>query len=260
MTDRAAEFSLLADRLDAAACARTALSPLTDSCRLDLGDAYAIQSQLVARRVARGERVVGLKMGFTSEAMRRQMGVEQPNCGWLTDAMALEPGEALDLSTLIHPRVEPEVALRLGRDLGWPAEAAQVAAAVDAWAPALEIVDSRFHAYRFRGEDNTADNSSAAAFVVGDWRQWPADLSGLRIRLLLDGLVVEEGGAEAVMGHPLNSLGEAARMAAGLGRPLQAGMIVLTGGVTSAHPIAEVERIEARFGADAGVSLAVNSA
>ena len=260
MTDRAAEISLLAERLDAAALARTAMSPLTDSYPLDLDDAYAVQARLVGRRLSRGERVVGLKMGFTSEAMRRQMGVEQPNCGWLTDAMAVRPGAALDLSTLIHPRVEPEVALRLGRDLGWPSDPAQVEAAVDGWAPALEIVDSRFHAYRFRGEDNTADNSSAAAFVLGAWRDWPADLAGLRIRLLLDGDLVEEGGAEAVMGHPLNSLREAARMAAAIGRPLQAGMIVLTGGVTSAHRIADVERVEAQFGADAAVAVAVRRA
>jgi len=260
MIGAALDNRVLADRLDAAARTRAPVPPLTDSYALDLTRAYAVQAQLVARRLERGERIVGLKMGFTSQAMRRQMAVDRPNCGWLTDAMAAPAGSTIELTAFIHPRVEPEVALLLGRDLVWPAGKDDVEAAVDACAPALEVVDSRFHAYRFRLEDNTADNSSAAAFVVGEWRPWPVGLGRLSVRLLMNGAAVEEGATDAVLGHPLNSLREAARLATELGRPLRKGMIVLTGGVTSAHPLEDAEQVRAEMDALGSVVAYVNKA
>jgi len=56
---------------------------------LPLADAYRVQDQVTALRLAAGERVAGWKLGYTSAVMRAQMGVEAPNFGPLTDAMLL---------------------------------------------------------------------------------------------------------------------------------------------------------------------------
>jgi len=229
------DLDLRSELLDHAARARVSLSPLAERHGLTLADAYAIQGRVVARRVARGARIVGLKMGFTSEAMRRQMNVSEPNIGWLTSDMALASGE-LTVGDFIHPRLEPEVAVVLGRDLETD-DPVRVVEAVEAFAPAIEVVDSRFHDYKFQGLDNVADNSSSAAFVLGPWRKPAIDVGALMVRLAIGGSLMEAGESSAVMGHPLKALGEGARIAAGLGRPLKAGMIVLTGGVTRAYPI-----------------------
>jgi len=238
------DVELLSGLVDAAARAGVTLSPFADRHLVKLKTAYEIQHAVLARRLARGEQVAGLKMGYINGVMSGQ--VEQPNCGWLTDAMHLRDG-ILDRRRLIHPRVEPEVAIRIGRDLAGPVDRATLLEAVDAVAPAIEVVDSRFHDYRYSFADNTADNSSAAAFVVGAWRPWPQEVGGLTVRLSVDGSPFDTASSDVILGHPLRSLEAAARLTAELGRPLRAGMIVLTGGITASHTIVGGERIEAAF-------------
>ncbi len=247
-----ADIADIADILDGAARLGVSLSPLAQRHGLSLADAYAAQKELVARRLSRGEVVVGLKMGFTSEAMRRQMGVDRPNIGWLTSGMTLT--DALPAKIFIHPRIEPEVAVLLGRDLDGSETVEQIAAGVAGYAPAIEVVDSRFHDYRFHWLDNVADNSSAAGYCVGPWKQG-CDVAAIKARLCLDGGQVDEGESSAVMGHPLAALAEGARIAASLGQRLQAGMVILTGGITRAHPIAPGQKATAEFDGLGSVSL-----
>jgi len=251
-----ADIQLIAELLDGAARVGVSISPLAERQRLTLADAYAIQAQVVGRRIVRGEAICGLKMGFTSEAMRRQMGVREPNIGWLTTDMKARDGR-LSARAFIHPRVEPEVAILLGRDPVWPSGADELRACVAAVAPALEVVDSRFHDYRFHWLDNIADNSSSAAYALGSWSDGGGDVGGLPARLTIDGALVEQGDTAAALGHPLNALAEGARIAAGLGLTLKAGMVVLTGGVTSAHPIRAGQIVEADFAGLGCVSLDV---
>jgi hypothetical protein len=78
----------------------------------DLATAHAIQRALLGLRLAAAERVVGWKLGYTSEVMRRQMGIDRPNIGPLTDRMLLGSGDAVH-ERLVQPRVEPEIGLRL---------------------------------------------------------------------------------------------------------------------------------------------------
>lgn len=241
-----ADVVAMAERLDKAALGAIPIDPLTATTMLDEPTAYAVQAALVERRLARGERVVGLKMGFTSAAMRRQMGVDEPNCGWLTDAMFIADGALLPLEGRIHPRIEPEVAFRLGRDVPAGESVAAIADAVAEAAPALEVVDSRFREYRFTLFDNTADNSSASGVVLGQW-QAIADAGRLAVSLAMNGSVVHSGRTSDVMGGPLHSLALAARMAAALGRPLREGMIVLTGGVTPAVALTPGAEVAAVF-------------
>lgn len=215
--------------------------PLSDDVPLTLDDAYAVQREVTALRTARGERVVGWKLGYTSQAMRAQMGIAEPNLGPLTDAMMLTApgGGAVGVvpPTALQPRVEPEIAVRLGRPLAPGCTVDDVTAAVDgAWA-ALEVVDSVWAGYRFRLEDNTADGSSAAWVVLGD--AVPTDdLPGLAVRLLVDGEEVATATGAAAGGHPLAGVAWLAAQAVHrYGRPLAAGDVVITGGLTAAHPL-----------------------
>jgi 2-keto-4-pentenoate hydratase len=216
---------------------------------LDEADAYAIQAATLRRRAAP---VVGFKLGYTSAAMRAQMGIAQPNYGVLTEQHRLAVGgAAIDSAKLIHPRVEPEIALRLGRELsGSGHDRASVSRHLDAVFPALEIVDTRYPAYRFKLVDNIADNSSSAGFVLGEPLAWhdELDLATLPVSLLLDGTLVGEGRGADAMGDPLLALAWLAGFLAQQGRTVPAGAIVLTGGLTRAPEARAGSCFEARFG------------
>lgn len=199
-----------------------------------MSEAYAVQR---ANLGALGDRPVGYKLGFTSRAMREQMNVPAPNYGVLTEGMR-SAGSA-ESGALIHPRVEPEIALLTGAPLGADASPEDVRAALRLVYPALEVVDSRFAGYRFRLEDNTADNSSAAGFVLGEplAPDLVPDLAAVRVTLLRDGETVDSGAGADALGGPLAALGWLARELGRVeGRPLEAGSLVLTGGLTRAHP------------------------
>jgi 2-oxo-3-hexenedioate decarboxylase len=234
----------LAAMLDDAQRKATSIAPLTERHALALTDSYAIQRHVVARRLARDERVVGVKMGFTSAAMRQQMNIDHANWGRLTDRMAVDPEEMLDLTRFIHPRAEPEVVFRLNRDLVPPFGLDEVRTAIDAVAAAIEVVDTRYHEYRFKLEDNTADNSSAAAYAIGAWVDFSGDCARLPVTMSIDGVKVTEGSTADVLGDPVLSLAEAARLAAEDGQPLLRGWIVLTGGATASIPLRRGNLVE----------------
>ena len=165
------------------------------SAPLTLDDAYAVQRAGIERRVARGDTVVGLKLGFTSRAKAEQMGVSDVIAGVLTASMQLRDGARVDPTGLIHPRVEPEIAFRFGTSVDPTAAACDPVGAIVEVAPALEIIDSRYENFRFSLADVVADNTSAAAFVVGSWRPLPAvraslDLTDLAVTLSADGAVL----------------------------------------------------------------------
>jgi 2-oxo-3-hexenedioate decarboxylase len=204
----------------------------------DLAAAYRIQHELVGHRIARGERLVGCKLGFTSKAKMAQMGVSEIIVGQLTDAMQVPDGADVDLARFIHPRIEPEVAFRLGRDVD-----GDIADCVDLVAPALEIIDSRYRDFRFSLPDVIADNTSASAFVVGDWQPVP-DVADLAVRLVVDGTGAENGSTAAILGHPLRALTELVDLAARYGIALRAGDVILAGAATAAVPFG-ANRVEA---------------
>lgn len=162
-----ADIGALAERLDTAAHAAAATPQLEAPITLD--EAYAVQRASVARRMARGETRIGIKMGFTSRAKMVQMGVSDLIWGRLTSGMLVDDGGSVALSRYVHPRVEPEIAFLIGRPLAGRVTAAQALACVEAVAPALEIIDSRYQDFRFSLTDVVADNSSSSGFVVGPW-------------------------------------------------------------------------------------------
>lgn len=229
------DLASLAERLDGAAHAATATPQLEEA--LTLEQAYAIQHLSIQRRLQRGERRIGIKMGFTSRAKMVQMGVSDMIWGRLTSGMLVEDGGSIRLRDYVHPRVEPEVAFLIGRPLSGRVTAPQALAAVDAVAPALEIIDSRYQDFRFSLTDVVADNSSSSGFVVGPWHAAATDLDNLGLVMAFDGRPQAFGSTAAILGHPLRSLVAAARVVAEAGETLQPGDIVLAGGATAASAL-----------------------
>lgn len=232
------DLGKMAEIVDDAARLATEIPQLTTLQDLSVDDAYAIQALSLARRYARGERRVGMKMGLTSRAKMAQVGVDEMVWGRLTDAMQVEEGGSITLSRYVHPRVEPEVAFLLKAPLSGRVSMTQAMAAVEAVAPAMEIIDSRYKDFKFVLADVVADNSSSSGFIVGPWCKPDLDVGNLGLVMSVDGRPVQVGSTAAILGHPLRSLVAAARLVAQWGERLEAGWIVLAGGATAAHPLA----------------------
>lgn len=217
---------------------------------LDLATAYEAQDALLHLRLARGERVIGVKLGVTSRAKQKQVNIDTPNVAWLTDAMRLPAGEPVIVDEYIHPRAEPEIAFLLGRDLAGPGIGPEQAlAAVDAVYGAFEIIDSRFAGYQFTMNDVTADNASSGKFVMGS-----VPVSPFGLDLALEAVVVESGGevidsatGAAVYGNPAEALAFAANQMGERGHALKAGWLVLTGGMTDAVPLKPGMSVSSQF-------------
>ncbi|MFW0794468.1 fumarylacetoacetate hydrolase family protein [Gordonia sp. CPCC 205515] len=229
-----ADITALADVLDSALVSVTDTPSLADTATFDLDDAYAVQAELIERRQARGERIIGIKMGFTSKAKMAQMGVAEVIVGRLTDAMQVDDGGSVDLARFIHPRIEPEVAYRVGEHVDLDDPDFDLTTAVDAVAPAMEIIDSRYRDFRFTHEDVVADNTSAAGFVVGKWQPLQA-VPDAAVRITVGGQEVT-GTTAAILGDPIEAVREAQRMAIKRGLPVRPGDVILAGAATAALP------------------------
>lgn len=241
----------LAKRLLRAEAERTALAPLTDTHPdLDIDLAYRIQDEALSQRIERGENIVGVKLGLTSPAKQRQMGVSAPLTAWLTDAMVLPAGVPVPHDRLIHPRVEPEITFVMGRRLSGPGiTAATAMAAVDQVYASLEIIDSRYLDFRFTLPDVIADNASSAYYATGPMGTSPAtlDLSLEACLLEVDGRLAATGVGASVQGHPAEALAMAANSLALRGHAIEAGWIVMTGGMTDAVAAPAGSSIAAQF-------------
>jgi len=208
--------------------------------------AYAIQALVVADRLARGERRAGWKLGYTSAAMRAQMGIDTPNTGPLTDAMLLADGAMLP-DTMIHPRVEPEVALVMAVDVRAPVPADGIVECVADVRASLEVVDSVWEDYRFTWAMNTADGSSAAYAVIGPTLD-ATELPAMGVTLTRNGIDAGGGSPADAMGGPFMALAWLAEELIGRGEFLSAGDVVLTGGLTRAVEIAPGDVVTGAFG------------
>ena len=232
-----ADINKLAKTVDDAARNAKAIKQLSESTPITVEEGYAIQSAAFSRRLARGETQIGMKMGFTSRAKMIQMGLSDMVWGRLSNQMLIEDGDEIDLKNYVHPRIEPELAFLLKRPLEGPVTAAQAMAAVEAVAPAMELIDSRYRNFKFSLADVVADNSSSSGFVLGAWQGPPKDLTNLGMVLEFNGRPVQIGSSAAILGHPLRSLAAASRLSSEAGEPLQAGWIVMAGGATAAEAL-----------------------
>ncbi len=210
---------------------------------LSVEDAYEIQRLSFARRLQRGEKRIGIKMGLTSRAKMIQVNVDEVIWGRLSDAMLLEEGGSLSLSRYVHPRIEPEIVFLLKKPLAGRVTALQALAAVEAIAPAMEVIDSRYENFKFSLADVIADNSSSSGIVVGPWARPDQDFSNLGMVMAVNGRPVQIGSSAAILGNPIRSLVSAADMVARAGETLEPGEIVMAGGATAAHAMSKGEHI-----------------
>ncbi|GLZ03779.1 2-keto-4-pentenoate hydratase [Actinomadura sp. NBRC 104412] len=238
-----------ASLLDAYA-SRVPIRPLTETePELSLDAAYAIQRAQVERWVADGAVIKGHKVGLTSAAMQRQLGVDQPDYGHLLDTMFHTDGAPIDTGRFLQPRIEPEIAFVLGRDLRGPVSAADAVAAVDFVLPALEIIDSRIADWRITLPDTVADNASSGGLVLGTTPVRPEGLDLALTGCLLhrNGELVQTGAGGAVLGSPLNALIWLANVLGPMGVTLEAGHVVLPGSITAAIPVTAGDTVVASF-------------
>ncbi|MEI6372565.1 MAG: fumarylacetoacetate hydrolase family protein [Actinomycetes bacterium] len=202
--------------------------------RLPVADAYAVQDVVVAQ-LRQGEERVGWKLGYTSDAMRRQMGIDEPNLGPLFESMMLS-NDAVVSAGVVQPKAEPEIAAIIGPE-----------GQVLQWRAAIEVVDSVWEGYAFDWALNTADGSSAALVVLGDVVS--ADgLARLPVSLARNGSIVQHGWSRNAMGDPAVALTWLSERLAERGDQLREGDVVITGGLTAAVAFEPGDVIEAAVG------------
>jgi 2-oxo-3-hexenedioate decarboxylase len=241
----------IAEQLAAAERDRRAIKPFTDAHPdLDVETAYRAQEAFVASKLAAGERLVGAKLGLTSKVKQREMGVDQPLYGLVTSSMLAPFGEPLDTTAFIHPRVEPEIAFLLGRDVPAPATVTSVLAATEAVFAAVDVLDSRYENFRFRLPDVIADNASAGAFLLGPRSRSASEVVDLRLLgcvLRVGGEVVATAAGAGTMGHPAAAVAWLANRLAERDEVLRAGWLVFSGGLTAPVPITPGVVVTAEF-------------
>jgi len=208
-----------ASALHRAERSRVPIAPLSETYpSLTPVHSYAIQSAWLDLLRKEGAQVVGHKIGLTNKAMQEQLGVDEPDYGFILDTMVVPSGRALPRSAFLLPRIEPEVAFWLGEELQGPGVTAeQFLAATEGVSAALELVDSRIENWRIKLVDTIADNASSARLIVSQQRISPQefDLAAEAVDLFCDGERVGAGTGAAVLGHPaiaaawlVNKLGE----------------------------------------------------
>ena len=231
-----------ADRLLEAARTGVPCAPVRDLIGADdVAAAYAVQERLTAARLADGARVIGRKIGLTSEAVQRQLGVDQPDFGVLFDDMLHVGGDELPAGAVLQPRAEAEIAFVLEHDLAdGPLDGAQVRAATAYVVPAIEVCGSRIAGWDISFGDTVADNASSGAFVLGPQRVplGDRDLRAVAMRMTVDRDEVSTGAGAACLGDPVEAVVWLARRARDLGAPLRSGQVVLSGALGPMRPIA----------------------
>jgi 2-keto-4-pentenoate hydratase len=221
---------------------RTPIAPPSVSCPgLTLDAAYAIQTINIDQRIHNGERIVGHKIGLTSPAMQRQLGVDQPDFGVVTDRLVIPSGGELSSAELISPRLEAEFAFVIGADLPVNPSEEQLREAISSVALSIEVIDSRVADWKVSLVDTVADNASCARIVVGPPQ--PAD-AGLLVEIVKTALVLRAGEeevsvglGEAVLGDPVRALSWLAAAIGRYGQAFRADDVILAGAVAAAVPL-----------------------
>ncbi len=248
-------ISAAVERLARAQETRVPCAPVRDLIGTDdLAAAYAVQQGLVQARLAAGVTVVGRKIGATSEAVQRQLGVDQPDFGYLLSDMDVSDGvdgDPISMRTLLQPRVEAEVAFVLASDIDPDDESditlEAVRAAVDVALPALEIVDSRIADWKIGFTDTVADNASSGLYVVGREGRKLDDFEprDVTMALTINDEERSAGTGAACLGDPLEALRWLAVQAWRFGDPLRAGHLILSGALGPFVPFAPGDRVAA---------------
>lgn len=247
-----------ADRLITAFEERKPCAPVRDLIGpSDMATAYDVQQIVTANRLAGGVTIIGRKIGLTSKAIQQQVGVDQPDFGFLFSDMGVADGESTPMETLLQPRVEAEIAFVLGSDLDGEITDETVRAAIAHAVMSLEIVDSRVANWDIALADTVADNASSGTYVLGS-RKLSLDEFEPRETLMemqIDGEVVSTGNGAACLDDPLAAVAWLARTAQDFGEPLRAGQLVLSGALGPMVPVTAGNRVVATLTTTDGAPL-----
>ncbi|HLZ60314.1 MAG TPA: fumarylacetoacetate hydrolase family protein [Ktedonosporobacter sp.] len=211
---------------------------------------YAIQSAWLALKEAEGGQVIGRKIGLTSQAMQQQLGVDQPDYGFLLKTMVVQPGSTIQRGELIQPRIEPEIAFWLSEDLRGPGiTVEQVQRATRGVSASFELVDSRVANWRIKLVDTIADNASSARVIASERvvALDGLDLAAVTVTMKRNGETVGHGTGAAVLGHPAAAVAWLANKLAEFDVALQAGQLILPGAMCAAVTVEAGDTFEASF-------------
>jgi len=229
---------------------------------IGMDDAYAIQDQMVAAKVAAGDPVLGWKIGLTSRAMQQALNIDIPDSGVLTRSMLFDTGATIPAGRFIQPRIEAEIAFVMKSDIGGADVSREdVLAATDYVAPSFEILDTRIlRTDPATGQtrkvfDTIADNAANAGVVLGQQRQTPDNLRWVGAIVSVNGTVEETGLGAGVLNDPVESVVWLARRMAIYGNSIRAGQVILSGSFIRPIECPPGTGIQADFGAFGSVSL-----
>jgi 2-keto-4-pentenoate hydratase len=221
------------------AAARRNRAPLAalppDLAPQDLAEGYRIQRALHDLLLPQAGAMAGYKIGCTSAVMQQYLDIPHPCSGGVFENGVHDSGARLNASDYVRVGVECEIAVRLARDLApseAPFTAEWVAESIEAYHPAIEIVDDRYVEWQALGAPTlVADDFFAAGCVLGEpiARTKAPDLLDVVGRAVINGNEISRGTGADVLGHPHNALAWLANHLAAAGRGLHAGQIVLTG-------------------------------
>lgn len=247
----------IARQLDEAAKHAVSVPQVSINNPMSLDDAYTIQRLSMDRRYARGEKSIGIKLGFTSRAKMQQMGVSDMIWGWLTDSMLYKAGDQLPMHKFIHPRAEPEICFVTSKEINKTIPLSEVKDYISSLAVAIEIIDSRYENFKFSLEDVVADNCSSTALFVGEHLDVDTSLSDISMQLLINGEVRQSGSTDAILGNPWESVAEASRLLTESNLTLPAGSLIMAGAATAAEYLKSGDQVEAILGDDHKVGFSV---
>lgn len=243
-TNLSATVTTIAERLDTAWRTHTPIPPISEADGItDVATAYAIQNHWTEMRLGRGEKIVGRKIGLTSQAIQTQLGVSEPDYGTLWEASfysAVNGQVEIPAGDFLQPRIEGEIAFLIGAPLREPGiTPEQVLAATEACALGIEIVASRIADWRIKLVDTIADNASYGGFTLGSWDRamLKDDLGALAMTIHHNGVLAAEGVGAAALGHPAIATAWLANKLLELGVSLEPGDIVISGGITRMLPV-----------------------
>ncbi|WP_423410543.1 2-keto-4-pentenoate hydratase [Heyndrickxia sp. MSNUG] len=249
----------IADTLMEAERSKQAVPPLTQQyTELNVTDAYNVQLEVLKRKLSEGRTVIGKKVGLTSVAMQKMLGVDEPDYGHLLDDMKVENGAKVKVRDLLSPKIEAEIGFVLAEDLKGPnVTFLDVLMATKYVVPTLEIIDSRIADWKIGLVDTVADNGSSAMVVVGDEM---AEIDGLDLRsvgmiLSKNGEMVATGSGAAALGHPAHAIAWLANKLHEFGISLKAGELILPGALSAAIAVEKGDTITAQFGQVGSVSV-----
>lgn len=226
------------------------IEAITNRCNLSNDEAYKIQIEGMRLRLADGCRIIGKKIGLTSQAMQHALGVFEPDYGYIADYMIELEDTPLSLSRLISPKIEPEIAFVLKEDLQGPGiTTADVLRASAGIMPAIEIIDSRIKDWKIKIQDTIADGASIGRVVLGGKLTLLENLDMRCIGLVLEknGEIISTAAGAAVLGNPANAVVWLANKLAKYNIFLKKGEIIMSGSFTSACSVLEGDNVRCCF-------------